>query len=266
MLGSAGWDALFGGSKEAGGALGREDGARLVLVTLYGGNDGLNTVIPYQDPAYAVARGPLAIAPSAVLPIGEGFGLHPGMPGFKTLWDERQLAVVHGVGFADPDYSHFQSMDIWQSGVPGTPVTTGWLGRWLDGTRSSPLRALALGPTVPQLLTGSRVQGAAIPVGPLVLPGSDREQTLFAALARRESSEPTWVAQAAASDRVLLELHERLGPALAGTETSDPLHLSSADTAAKKNTAGALAIADGGGGAARRTRTSWPCSSAWWPT
>jgi len=250
VLGPPGWDALFGGDGGAAGAMGHDGGARLVLVTLYGGNDGLNTVIPYQDPAYAAARGTLAVAPSAVLPLDEGFGLHPGMPGFKRLWDARQLAVVHGVGFADPDYSHFQSMDIWQSGVPDTPVTTGWLGRWLDATRSSPLRALALGPTVPQLLTGARVQGAAIPAGPLVLPGDAREQALYAAVARGGPGDPPWAAQSAASDRVLLELHERIGPALARTETSDPLHLSGADAAAKKNAPGALAIANGGGGQA----------------
>ncbi len=250
VRGPPGWDALFAGTGQSAGAMGNDEGARLVLVTLYGGNDGLNTVIPYQDPAYAAARGALAVAPSTVLPLDEGFGLHPGMPGFKKLWDARQLAVVHGVGFADPDYSHFQSMDIWQSGVPDTPVTTGWLGRWLDGTRSSPLRALALGPSVPQLLTGARVQGAAIPVGPLVLPGDAREPALYAAMARGGCGDPRGVAQAAASDRVLLELHERMGPVLDRTATSDPLHLSGADATAKQNAAGALAIANGGGGQA----------------
>jgi uncharacterized protein (DUF1501 family) len=163
------------------------------------------------------------------------------------LWDAKELAVVHGVGFADPNFSHFESMDIWQSGVPGTPESTGWLGRWLDGTRSSPLRAIALGPTVPTALSGSRVQGAAIPVGPLVLPGGAQEQALYAAVARGDAGEPGWSGEAAASGDVLLELRQRLGPILDRATTSDPLHLAAASTTAS-GVAGDLAIADGGGG------------------
>jgi uncharacterized protein (DUF1501 family) len=227
--------------------MGGGDGATLVLLTLYGGNDGLNTVIPYENPAYAATRGSLAVDPSTVLPLADGFGLHAGMPGLKKLWDARELAIVHGVGFADPNYSHFESMDIWQSGVPDTPVSTGWLGRWLDGTRSSPLRAIALGPTLPPALSGEKVQGAAIPIGPLVLPGDAIEQSLYAALARAGATGPPLAAQAAASDGVLLQLNERLGPILDKSTTSNPLHLSGA-AAASAGAPGALAIANGGGG------------------
>jgi uncharacterized protein (DUF1501 family) len=249
-LGPRAWDALFGGaSGPSGGAMAATRGANLVLVTLYGGNDGLNTVIPYENPAYAPARGSLAVEASSVLPLSEGFGLHAGMPGFKKLWDAGELAIVHGVGFADPNYSHFESMDIWQSGVPDTPVSTGWLGRWLDGTRSSPLRAIALGPTLPTALSGERVQGAAIPVGALVLPGDAVEQSLYSALARSSAGEPALDVEAATSGHVLLELDQRLGPTLDRSVTSNPLHLTgySAQTA---GAAAALAIADGGGGTA----------------
>ena len=248
VLGPRAWDVLFGGSSTpVAGAMGAPAGARLVLVTLYGGNDGLNTVIPYEDPAYAAARGSLAVDPASVLRLADGFGLHPGMPGFKKLWDAHELAIVHGVGFADPNYSHFESMDIWQSGVTGTPDSTGWLGRWLDGTRSSPLRAIALGPTVPTALSGARVQGAAIPVGPLVLPGNAQEQALYAALADGDSGETGWLAEAAGSDQVLLELHRSLGPILARDATSNPLHLPGA-TVQASGAAADLAIANGGGG------------------
>jgi uncharacterized protein (DUF1501 family) len=248
VLGPRAWDSLFGGaSARASGAMGTGDHGILVLLTLYGGNDGLNTVIPYKDPAYAATRGSLAVDPSTVLPLADGFGLHPGMPGLKKLWDAHELAVVHGVGFADPNYSHFESMDIWQSGVPETPVTTGWLGRWLDGTKSSPLRAIALGPTLPTALSGEMVQGAAIPIGPLVLPGDADEQALYAALARAGAADPPLAAQAAMSDRVLLQLNQRLGPILEKSGTSNPLHLSGA-AAQDQEAAGALAIANGGGG------------------
>jgi uncharacterized protein (DUF1501 family) len=250
VLGPRAWDSLFGGGSGPSGALGGShagDGATLVLLTLYGGNDGLNTVIPYQDPAYAATRGSLAVEPSTVLPLADGFGLHAGMPGFKKLWDAQELAVVHGVGFADPNYSHFESMDIWQSGVPETPVSTGWLGRWLDGTNSSPLRAIALGPTLPTALSGEKVQGAAIPIGPLQLPGDPSEQALYAALAQGGRSDPPLETQAATSDQVLLALNQKLGPILDRTASSNPLHLSGSAVDAA-GAASALAIANGGGG------------------
>src|SRR5580693_5147316 len=88
----------------------------LVLCTLYGGNDGLNTVVPYGDPAYYQQRGAIAIPQTSVLPIGQGYGLHPSMTGMKALWDANQMAIIRGVGYPNPNYSHFESMDIWQSG------------------------------------------------------------------------------------------------------------------------------------------------------
>ena len=93
----------------------------LVLVTLYGGNDGLNTVVPAADPAYQSARPDLAYAPSEVLDIGEGLGLNPGLAGLKQQWDNGTLAIVRGVSYPKPDHSHFRSMDIWQTASPGPP-------------------------------------------------------------------------------------------------------------------------------------------------
>ncbi len=252
VFGPRAWDTLFGGGATggaAGGAMGDVGGGNLVLLTLYGGNDGLNTVIPYKNPAYAAARGPLAVDASTVLPLADGFGLHAKMPGFKKLWDARQLAIVHGVGFADPNFSHFESMDIWQAGSTDAATSTGWLGRWLDGTRSSPLRAIAVGPTLPMALSGERVQGAAVPVGPLVLPGSAAEQALYARVARGDRADAALEADTATSDRVLLQLHQQLGPLLDRAATSNPLHLSDESSLAA-GAATNLAIADGGGGQA----------------
>jgi uncharacterized protein (DUF1501 family) len=248
VFGPRAWDTLFGGGGTT-GAMGDAGGGNLVLLTLYGGNDGLNTVIPYEDPAYAPARGPLAVDASSVLALADGFGLHAKMPGFKKLWDAKELAIVQGVGFADPNFSHFESMDIWQAGSTDASTTTGWLGRWLDGTRSSPLRALAIGPTLPAALSGSKVQGAAIPVGPLELPGSAFEQGLYASVARGDRTDASLAAQAAVSDRVLLELHQRLGPLLDRTASSNPLHLAD-ESGLAAGAADNLAIADGGGGEA----------------
>ncbi len=244
-LGPRAWDGLFGASS-SGGAV--PDG-RLVLVTLYGGNDGMNTVIPYQDPAYAPLRGPLAIDPSTVLPLGEGFGLHPSMPGFKKLWDARQLAVVEGVGFADPNFSHFASMDIWQSAVPSGAERTGWIGRWLDRTSGGPLRAVGVGPTLPVVLTGDTVQGVTVPAGRLVLPGAAGEQALYASLAGGDRNDAVLRGQAAQSESELLQVRARLGPILDRSATTDPLGLRSSGGSAAEAQQG-LAIAQGGGGRA----------------
>ncbi len=134
----------------------------LVLVTLYGGNDGLNTVVPYQDPAYEAQRGAIAIKPDTVLDIGNGLGLHPSLVGMKSLWDAGKLAIVRGVGYPDPNYSHFASMDIWQAGTTANDVTTGWIGRWLDATGANPMRAISLGANVPTAFAGAHQQASAI--------------------------------------------------------------------------------------------------------
>jgi len=223
----------------------RPSGRTLVLVTLYGGNDGLNTVVPYEDPHYESARGLLALDPHTVLPLADGFGLHPQMTGLERLFREGRLAVVHGVGFANPNYSHFQSMDIWQSGQTD-PTSSGWLGRWLDATGSDPLRAVAVGPTAPTVLTGERVQGAALPLGPLVLPGGPTEQALYRAMARTGKGEPTLASLTAASAGDLLTVNDRLGPILGRTATANPLHRPTTGTPASGEAS--LGIANGGGG------------------
>ena len=241
-FGPRAWDALFAGGRPANGTLAPE-GRRLVLVTLYGGNDGLNTVIPSGDPHYTAARGGLAVDPATLLPLADGYSLHPSMPGFKKLWDAHHLAVVHGVGFADPNYSHFESMDIWQSGLHGAPDGTGWLGRWLDRTNASPLRAMGIGPSVPLALTGARIQGATLPAGNIRLPGNQEEQSLFAQLAGTSHTEAQLAAASARADGDLVEVNRRIGGLLDRTATADPLHLRRPGT-----DAAALALAAGGGG------------------
>jgi hypothetical protein len=146
----------------------------LVLVTLYGGNDGLNTVIPYDDRRYQDARPELAYKAEQVLGIGDGLGLNPSLKRLKGLWDDHRLAVVQGVGYPNPNRSHFRSMDIWQTGSPDSPSHSGWLGRWLDATGTDPLRAVGIGATLPVLLAGEKTVGAAVPLGPLAMPAGAR--------------------------------------------------------------------------------------------
>lgn len=105
----------------------------LIVVHLDGGCDGLNTVVPYADPAYAAARPTLAIPAGEVLPISGDLAFHPAMTGLKAWYDQGRVAVVNGVGYPDFSLSHFSAEDIYWTGStvdPGQP--TGWLGRALD--------------------------------------------------------------------------------------------------------------------------------------
>jgi uncharacterized protein (DUF1501 family) len=124
------------------------DARVLVVVQLDGGNDGINTVVPFGDADYARYRRELRIASHRVCKLTDNVGLHPGMRPAADLVQDGRLAIVQGVGYPNPDRSHFRSMTIWQTGRPensGADVH-GWLGRALDGIGpGSPSRA-ALGP------------------------------------------------------------------------------------------------------------------------
>jgi uncharacterized protein (DUF1501 family) len=106
----------------------------LVIIQLNGGNDGLNTVIPYKDGRYYDARPTLAVPEEKILPLdgAAGLGLHPNLPSFKRFYDEGKLAIVQGVGYPNANRSHFRSTDIWMSAHPEKVVGTGWIGRYLD--------------------------------------------------------------------------------------------------------------------------------------
>jgi len=142
----------------------------LVVVTLYGGNDGLNTVIPYQDSNYYAARPTLNYKAETLLPLSEGLALNSSMTGIKSLWDAQKVAVIRGVGYPKPDRSHFSSMAIWQTGSPQTHLNTGWLGRWLDNQNTDPMLAISLGSVLPPLLAGAKQSGSALPLGGLAIP------------------------------------------------------------------------------------------------
>jgi uncharacterized protein (DUF1501 family) len=169
----------------------------LVLVTLYGGNDGLNTVVPAGDKTYQDSRADLAYRPADVLDLGDGLGLNPGMKGMKALWDAGQLAVVRGVSYPKPDRSHFTSMAIWQTASPATPIHSGWLGRWLDES-GDPLLAVSLDPVLPPALVGDRTAGVTLPLSGLALPTGPLGEA-FRLLGNPSPGEPDLRARAAGS-------------------------------------------------------------------
>jgi uncharacterized protein (DUF1501 family) len=100
-----------------------------------------------------------------VLQLDAQLGLNPGMTGLAKLWQDKQLAIVRGVDYPKPDFSHFRSMDIWQTGSPDEPVTTGWIGRWLDATGDDPVRAVTISSVLPPLAVGAKCTAAALPLG-----------------------------------------------------------------------------------------------------
>ncbi len=115
---------------------GRPGGAEdriLVLINLNGGNDGLNTVVPYQDPNYYNARPALNIRENTVLPLGDGLGLHNAMSGISGLFDDGNCAIINNVGYPEQNRSHFRSTDIWHTASEAEEILfTGWLGRYLQ--------------------------------------------------------------------------------------------------------------------------------------
>lgn len=107
----------------------------LVVLELSGGNDGLNTVVPYADDNYRRLRPQLAIAANRVRKIDERFGFNPGMAGFERLYKDGRLAILHGCGYEQPSFSHFASMAYWHTAAPNSGGDSGWLGRVADTLR-----------------------------------------------------------------------------------------------------------------------------------
>lgn len=128
----------------------------LVIVELAGGNDTLDTVIPYADPAYHRLRPTLGV--EAPIDLDGSVGLHPSLVKLGERYRAGTVAVVEGVGYPDNDLSHFASLANWWTAQPGAPGTTGWLGRYLDATvgYEDPLAGVVVGPRPSPALVGAR--------------------------------------------------------------------------------------------------------------
>ncbi|HUY41547.1 MAG TPA: DUF1501 domain-containing protein [Candidatus Dormibacteraeota bacterium] len=137
----------------------------LVLINLQGGNDGLNCVVPHGDADYYRVRPSLAIARSDVLAIDAQLGLNPKMTSFKALYDKGMVAIVQGVGYPNPDHSHFRSTEIWQTAAPDRYEHTGWLGRYLDEAglpQANLFNGISLAQILPEVMVGTKVDVPAI--------------------------------------------------------------------------------------------------------
>lgn len=138
------------------------DSTILVVLQLAGGNDGLNTVVPFADDFYHKARPRLALAGKDLLKLDDTLGLHPALKGLKALYDAGHLAVVQGVGYPNPNRSHFRSTEIWQTASDANRFeSTGWLGRYFDNTCSGcdPAIAVALTSQMPQAFAAKKPKG-----------------------------------------------------------------------------------------------------------
>ena len=137
----------------------------LAVLSLSGGNDGLNTVIPYSNSLYRDYRPNLGIPEGQVLQLNDELGFHPTMGPLKKFWDEGKLAIFLGVGYHNPSYSHFRSMDIWHTCEPDKIGTEGWLGRVLkeiDPTAENVLTGVNFGRGLPRALTMDGVPVASV--------------------------------------------------------------------------------------------------------
>jgi uncharacterized protein (DUF1501 family) len=127
----------------------------LVVVQLTGGNDGLNTVIPYKDDLYASYRPTIKVPADRVKKVNDSIGLHPSLDGLAGLLEDKALCVVQGVGYPNPSQSHFRSMDIWQAASTAESLTEGWVGRALKAMNTPAFHVAGNNETAPLALTGS---------------------------------------------------------------------------------------------------------------
>lgn len=124
--------SLFQSQVAAASAEAEANGKILVVLELSGGNDGLNTVVPYADDAYYRHRPNIGIPQNELRILDDHFGLNPGMAGFERLYKDGKMAIVHGCGYEDPSYSHFTSMAYWHTAAPNSGEEYGWVGRLAD--------------------------------------------------------------------------------------------------------------------------------------
>lgn len=194
----------------------------LVLVTLYGGNDGLNTVVPFTDPVYQSVRSNIALSMSQLLPFTDALAFNSSLPSISALYAQKKVAIVQGVSYPNPSLSHFSSMAIWQSATLSADTTSGWIGRWLDRQPHSPFNAIGIGSTLPPSMIGEKsvasmvdVNGIQMPWGPVA--------SLLPRMGRPSSSDVPLEAAAATSITDLYATAEALGSLVPKSPTGSTL-------------------------------------------
>lgn len=194
----------------------------LVIVTLYGGNDGLNTVVPFTDPTYHSARSNIALSSSQLFPITSTLALNSSMPQINALYGQNKVAIVQGVSYPNPSLSHFSSMAIWQSASLDSAVSSGWIGRWLDLQPHNALNAIGVGSTLPPLLVGNKNVASMVDVGGILTPWGPAVSQI-PSLGQPSSSDGILESAAATSITDLYTAAQALGPLVPRTPTGSAL-------------------------------------------
>lgn len=142
-----------------------KDATILVVLQMAGGNDGLNTVVPYANDYYHQARPRLRLNANSILKINDEIGLHPSLTGFKDLYDAGQLSIVQGTGYPNPNRSHFRSTEIWQTASDANKVERyGWIGRYFDNAcrGADPTVGVSIGQQMPQAFSAKTPTGISL--------------------------------------------------------------------------------------------------------
>lgn len=136
---------------------------RLVVIQLSGGNDGINTIIPYGLDEYYQNRSRVGIKADEILKIDEKFGFHPKMEGFRELYGRGMVSIINAVGYPNPNRSHFKSMDIWHSAANTTENwSTGWLGRYMDSNCQHAYQGIEYEGSLSMAMKGKELSGIAL--------------------------------------------------------------------------------------------------------
>lgn len=164
----------------------------LIILQLSGGNDGLNTIVPYRNDLYYQMRPTLGIRKENVLRVSDELGFNPALASLRELYDEGAMSIINNVGYPNPERSHFRSMDIWQTASgPDEYLSTGWIGRYLDSNCAGcgAHTGVEIDDTLSLAMRGKSVKGMAIK-DPAKLYHAT-QSTLFKTLSESHSDEPT---------------------------------------------------------------------------
>ena len=135
---------------------------RLVIIQLSGGNDGLNTVIPYRNDLYYKERPTLGVSKKDIIKINDEVGFHPSLTPLKRLYDQGSLTVINNVGYPNPNRSHFRSTDIWQTATDSNQYSqSGWIGRYLDNYAKQPYSAIEIDDSLSLAMKGETMNAIA---------------------------------------------------------------------------------------------------------
>ena len=135
---------------------------KLVIIQLSGGNDGLNTVIPFRNDIYYKSRPTIAVNKQSVLKINDKIGFHPSLKSLKNIYDKGYLSIINGVGYPNPNRSHFRSTDIWHTASASNEyLSTGWLGRYIDAYGKMPYSGIELDDSLSLIMKGEHINGIA---------------------------------------------------------------------------------------------------------